>query len=106
MSRFVSVCLAGFCVLVIAACGTSGSPPAAQSKPSRPAGQVVSRSANETTQLATQDHAQLLRWAACMRHSGYPRVPDPKVGIPQPMGGRGGAVIGWGAAYLDRKSVV
>jgi hypothetical protein len=36
-----------------------------------------------------------------MRHSGYPRVPDPKVGIPQPMGGRGGTVIGWGAAYLQ-----
>jgi hypothetical protein len=36
-----------------------------------------------------------------MRHRGYHRMPDPKHGTPQPMGGRDVVVLGWGpAAYL------
>lgn len=62
---------------------------------------VVSSAANETPQQAAQDHAQLLRWATCMRHRGYPELPDPKIGTPQPMGGQGGTVLGWGATYLQ-----
>jgi hypothetical protein len=62
---------------------------------------VLPSAANETPQQAAQDHAQLLRWATCMRHRGYPELPDPKIGIPQPMGGHGGTVVGWGASYLQ-----
>jgi hypothetical protein len=62
---------------------------------------VLPSAANETPQQAAQDHAQLLRWAVCMRHRGYPDLPDPKIGTPQPMGGRGGTLVGWGASYLQ-----
>jgi hypothetical protein len=62
---------------------------------------VLPSAANETTRQAAEDHAQLLHWATCMRHRGYPELPDPKIGTPQPMGGRGGTVVGWGASYLE-----
>jgi hypothetical protein len=58
-------------------------------------------SGNETPRQAAQDYAQLLGWAKCMRHRGYPKLPNPKRGTPQPMGGHGGAVLGWGAAYIE-----
>ena len=59
-------------------------------------------SGSETRRRAAQDYAQLLGWAKCMRHHGYPKLPNPKHGTPQPMGGRGGAVLGWGsAAYIE-----
>jgi hypothetical protein len=47
-----------------------------------------------------QDYAQLRHWTNCMRHHGYSELPDPKLGSPQPMGGRSGTVVGWGGAYL------
>ncbi|MGH3493189.1 MAG: hypothetical protein ACRDQ1_08115 [Sciscionella sp.] len=55
---------------------------------------------NETPRQVAEDHAQLLRWAKCMRHRGYPKLPDPKIGTPQPTPGYG-TVLGWGAAYLE-----
>jgi hypothetical protein len=35
-----------------------------------------------------------------MRNHGYPRLPDPKIGTPQPTPGYG-TVLGSGAAYLE-----
>jgi hypothetical protein len=61
---------------------------------------VTPSSGNETPQQAAQDHANLLRWANCIRHRGYPRLPDPKIGTPQPTPGYG-TVLGGGAAYLQ-----
>ena len=61
---------------------------------------VLPSAANETPQQAAQDHAQLLRWATCMRHRGYPELPDPKIGIPQP-NGEPGTLVGWGASYMQ-----
>jgi hypothetical protein len=61
---------------------------------------VVPSSGNETPQQAAQDHATLVRWAKCMRDHGYPDLPDPKIGTPQPTPGYGTA-LGWGAAYVE-----
>lgn len=61
---------------------------------------VAPSSGPETSQQATQDHTQLTRWAICMRHHGYPQLPDPKLGTPQPTPGYD-TVLGWGAAYLQ-----
>jgi hypothetical protein len=61
---------------------------------------VAPSSGHETPQQAAQDHAKLLRWAECMRHHGYPELPDAKIGTPQPTPGYG-TVLGWGAAYLQ-----
>ncbi len=69
---------------------------------SRSTRKVPPGSASETQRRAAEDYAQLLGWAKCMRHHGYPRLPDPKHGTPQPMGGRGGSVLSWGpAAYIE-----
>jgi hypothetical protein len=54
----------------------------------------------ETPAQEAQDQAQLIRWAVCMRHRGYPELPDPKIGTPQPTPGYG-TVMGWGAAYVQ-----
>lgn len=61
---------------------------------------VAPSHANETARQVAEDHAQLLSWAKCMRHRGYPQLPDPKIGTPQPTPGYG-TVLGWGAAYLE-----
>lgn len=61
---------------------------------------VAPNSGHETPQQAAQDHAMLLRWANCMRHHGYPELPDPRIGTPHPTPGYG-TVLGWGAAYLQ-----
>jgi hypothetical protein len=61
---------------------------------------VAPSDASETSKQVAQDHAQLLRWTKCMRHRGYPELPDPKIGTPQPTPGYG-TVLGWGAAYLE-----
>ncbi len=61
---------------------------------------IAPSSGPETPQQAAQDHAKLLRWAACMRQHGYPELPDPKIGTPQPTPGYG-TVLGSGAAYLQ-----
>jgi hypothetical protein len=61
---------------------------------------VAQSSPQETSRQSTQDHAQLLRWANCMRHRGYPQLPDPKLGTPQPTPGFD-TVLGWGAAYVE-----
>lgn len=61
---------------------------------------VAPSSGHETPQRAAEDHAKLIRWANCMRHRGYPDLPDPKIGTPQPTPGYG-TVLGQGAAYLQ-----
>lgn len=61
---------------------------------------VAPSSGHETPQQEAQDHAKLIRWAECMRHHGYPELPDPKFGTPQPTPGYG-TVLGWGAAYVE-----
>lgn len=61
---------------------------------------VVPSSGHETPQQEAQDHAKLIAWAECMRHHGYPQLPDPKIGTPQPTPGYG-TVLGWGAAYVE-----
>jgi hypothetical protein len=61
---------------------------------------IVPSSGHETSQQAAQDHEKLLRWANCMRHHGYPQLPDPRIGTPQPTPGYG-TVLGSGAAYLQ-----
>ena len=60
---------------------------------------IAASSGNDGPRQAVQDHAKLLRWANCMRHHGYPRLPDPKIGTPQPTPGYD-TVLGGGAAYL------
>jgi len=65
----------------------------------RPHNKVPPGSGHETRRQAEQDYAQLRGWAKCMRRRGYPRMPEPKYGKPQP-NGHGGTAVGWGAAYL------
>jgi hypothetical protein len=59
---------------------------------------IVPNSGSDTPQQAAADQRVLLRWANCMRHHGYPQLPDPKIGTPQPRQGYG-TVLGQGAAY-------
>jgi hypothetical protein len=61
---------------------------------------VIPNSSNETPRESARDDATLLRWANCMRHRGYPRLPDPKIGTPQPTLGCD-TVLGSGAAYVE-----
>ena len=61
---------------------------------------VIPNSGNETPRQAAREQAKLLRWANCMRDHGYPGLPDPKIGTPQPTPGYG-TVLGSGAAYLQ-----
>ena len=61
---------------------------------------IVPTSGPETLQQTAQDHDKLLRWANCMRARGYPDLPDPKIGTPQPTPGYG-TVLGSGAAYVQ-----
>jgi hypothetical protein len=86
--------------LALAPAAYGSRPSASRARASSNAHKVPPSSKKETPQQAAQDYAQLLGWTKCMRHRGYPELPDPKRGTPQPMGGHGGAVLGWGAAYL------
>jgi hypothetical protein len=61
---------------------------------------VTARSGQQTPAQAAQDHAQLLHWANCMRHHGYPDLPDPKIGTPQPMPGYDTVLGSPGGAYV------
>src|ERR1700683_4023333 len=61
---------------------------------------IVPSSGPVSTQEAARDHDKLLRWANCMRRRGYPDLPDPKIGTPQPTPGYG-TVLGAGAAYVQ-----
>ncbi|HEX3801774.1 MAG TPA: hypothetical protein VHV75_02940 [Solirubrobacteraceae bacterium] len=45
---------------------------------------TIPNSASATPQQQARYNAQLIRWAKCMRHSGYPLLPDPTPGSPQP----------------------
>ena len=44
---------------------------------------TIPNSASATPQQQARYNAQLIRWARCMRHSGYPLLPDPTPGSPQ-----------------------
>jgi hypothetical protein len=82
--------------------GDRGSSKVQESSYSQSTHKVPPSSGSETRRQAAQDYARLLGWAKCMRHRGYPRLPNPKHGTPQPMGGRGGSVLSWGpAAYIE-----
>lgn len=150
MSRLLILGVGAACALVVAACGSSGTPSGSNSTASGLAGQALAyarcmrshgvtdfpdpssngrasyqgstsspafksaetacarlephkvalSSGHETPQQAAQDHAKLLRWAQCMRHHGYPDLPDARSGTPRPTPGYG-TVLGWGAAYVQ-----